>query len=206
MHQAAVPLSPTNPGSKQDRSWPGAGRLCAVPPELDPPIPQAASAQPPDNRGQSDSPVVAEWAPGREDFGCRWVLHALGQDTDHGVSLSVEVDGAAQHGPISTETLLPESVAEHGHGVVPRLTFAILIDATQQRVGTQHLKKTSGRQCRLHMKCFAGSSQTHGGVSADGQVGKGAALLFPVLVISQGNLLVIAAAATMLFQPRRPRG
>ena len=67
---------------------------------------------------------------GQKHFGHRRILHALGQDTDHGVRLSVEVDGTAQHGPIRTEMLLPEWVAEHRDGVVSRLTFAILIDAT----------------------------------------------------------------------------
>ena len=67
---------------------------------------------------------------GQKDFGVRWVLQALGQDTDHGVRLSVEVDGAAKHGPIRTEVLLPEWVAEHGNSVVAGLTFAILIEAT----------------------------------------------------------------------------
>ena len=113
---------------------------------------------------------------------------------------SVEVDGAAQHGPIRTEMLLPEWVAEHGDGVVPRQTFAILIDATQQCVGTQHLKKTSRGQCGLYMECVARSGQAHGGVGADSQVSKGAALLFPVLVICQGNLLVIVVAATVFFR------
>jgi hypothetical protein len=49
------------------------------------------------------------------------------------------------------------------------------------------------------MECLARSGQTHGSVGADGQVGKGAALLFPVLVISQSNLLIIVAAAAVFF-------
>ena len=124
----------------------------------------------------------------------------LGNDTDHCVRLSVKLYGAAQHRPIRTEMILPEWVAEHGDGVVSRLTFAILIDATQQRVGTQCPEKAGRGQCRLYMECFPCSSQTHGSVGANGQVCKRAALLFPVLVICQGNLLIIAAAATVLFR------
>ena len=136
---------------------------------------------------------------GQKHFGDRWILHDFRQNADHGVRLPVEVDNPAQHRRIRTETLLPECVAEHGDGVVPRLTLAILINATEQCVGTQHLKKAGRRECCLHMKRFSCSRQAHGGVIADGEVSEGSALLFPVLVISQGNLLIVAAAATVLF-------
>ena len=52
----------------------------------------------------------------------------------------------------------------------------------------------------MYMECFARSGQAHGSVGADSQVSKGAALLFPVLVICQGNLLVIVVAATVFFR------
>ncbi len=52
----------------------------------------------------------------------------------------------------------------------------------------------------MYMEWFACSGQAHGSVGADGQVGKGAALLLPVLIICQGNLLIFVVTATVFFR------